>query len=478
MVRTSDVAGGVPEIGQLLSGRFGCPEDIGVLNVSGEVMSEPGYFRFGPEAVCYGQCSSGATARHVTNSLYDATAALRIHGSSVELPFDPRQILDNLRCERYAPTGRGVKVLRPSGVVQSMYYKVRPLLGVSARRRFQKFYFRGWENIPFPKWPVDRTVETLFEQLLIVTMKARNLERVPFIWFWPEGSPSCTMMTHDVETSAGLKFCAELMDLNDAFGIKSSFHIIPERRYRVVEPVLEAIRQRGFEIDVHDLNHDGLLMCDREEFHRRAEQINAYGKQFGAQGFRSAVMYRNVDWYDELDFAYDMSVPNVAHLDPQQGGCCTVLPFFAGKMLELPLTTTQDYSLFHILNKYSIELWKTQIGLVREKHGLISFIVHPDYIIDRTARGVYRELLKYLAELQSGGKTWIALPREVAAWWRLRGNLKLLTVGGTLRIVGEGKERARVAYAVLKNGRLNYEVGRGDIASPDMGECQMNARLL
>ena len=277
------------------------------LNVSGEVMSEPGYFRFGPEAVCYGQCSSGATARHFTDSLYDATAALRIHGSSVELPFDPRQILDNLRCERYAPTGRGVKVLRPSGVVQSMYYKVRPLLGVSARRRFQRFYFRGWENIPFPKWPVDRTVETLFEQLLIVSMKARNLERVPFIWFWPEGSPSCTMMTHDVETSAGLKFCAELMDLNDAFGIKSSFHIIPERRYRVVEPVLEAIRQRGFEIDVHDLNHDGLLMCDREEFHRRAERINAYGKQFGAQGFRSAVMYRNVDWYDELDFAYDMS---------------------------------------------------------------------------------------------------------------------------------------------------------------------------
>ena len=272
-------------------------------------------------------------------------------------------------------------------------------------------------------------------------------------------------------------FCAELMDLNDAFGIKSSFHIIPERRYRVVEPVLEAIRKRGFEIDVHDLNHDGLLMCDREEFHRRAERINAYGKQFGAQGFRSAVMYRNVDWYDELDFAYDMSIPNVAHLDPQQGGCCTVLPFFVGKMLELPLTTTQDYSLFHILNRYSIELWKTQIALIREKHGLISFIVHPDYNIDRTARGVYSELLKYLADLQAQGQTWIALPREVAAWWRLRSNLKLVDAGGTLRIVGEGKERARVAYAVLKKGRLNYEVGGGDITLPEAGDRQMNARL-
>jgi hypothetical protein len=30
-----------------------------------------------------------------------------------------------------------------------------------------------------------------------------------------------------------------------------------------------------------------------------------------------------------LCFAYDMSIPNVAHLDPQRGGCCTIMPFIA-----------------------------------------------------------------------------------------------------------------------------------------------------
>ena len=169
-------------------------------------------------------------------------------------------------------------------------------------------------------------------------------------------------------------------------------------------------------------------------------------------------MYRNIDWYDALDFSYDMSIPNVGHLDPQQGGCCTVLPFSIGKILELPVTTTQDYSLFHILNDYSIRLWKEQISLIREKHGLVSFIIHPDYIIAKRARRVYAELLQYLSELRSQRQVWIALPREVAAWWRLRSELTLVKAGGSWRIEGSGKDRARLAYATLVDGKLAYEL--------------------
>ena len=67
-------------------------------------------------------------------------------------------------------------------------------------------------------------------------------------------------------------------------------------------------------------------------------------------------MYREQEWFDAFEFSYDMSVPNAAHLEPQRGGCCTVMPYFVGDLLELPLTTTQDYSLFHILGDYSISL--------------------------------------------------------------------------------------------------------------------------
>jgi hypothetical protein len=458
MLRASDSAHAGGRAERLLIDRFRCRENFADLRVTGRLSDEAGYFRLGADVICYGQCASGVPAKAVTDSLHDASQHAATGGPAVHLPFDPAQVVDNLRCERYALTSSGVKTLPANGISRGVYYLLRPALGVSVRKRLQRRYFRGWEQIPFPRWPVDRTVEDIFEYLLILSMTSQGVQRVPFIWFWPDGVPSCTIMTHDVETSAGLNFCSELMDLNDSFGVKSSFQIIPEKRYTVSQMVLENIRNRGFEINVHDLNHDGRLMCNWEEFKRRAERINVYGRQLCARGFRSAVMYRNSDWYDELDFSYDMSMPNVAHLDPQQGGCCTVLPFFIGKILELPLTTTQDYSLWNILQDYSIRLWKEQISLIREKSGLISFIIHPDYNIDRKARRVYSELLQHLADLRSQGETWIALPGEVDSWWRLRSELSLVNTGNSWSIEGEGKERARLAYAVLEGNRLTYEI--------------------
>jgi hypothetical protein len=444
--------------GTLLSDRFRCPENA--VNFVGrtDLSHGPGYFQLGSDAVCYGQCSFGRPALAVTDPLHDALQDVVTDRSSVHLPFDPVQIIDNLRLERYRHALSTPKTFPSSRVLRSMYYAVRPALGVSVRKHIQKLYFRGWDKIPFPKWPVDTTVENIFEQLLALSMKTSAVARIPFIWFWPDGSPSCTMMTHDIETSAGLAFCPQLMDLDDSFGIKSSFQVIPEKRYKVSHSALENIQARGFEVNVHDSNHDGRLMNNRDEFLSRVQRINAYGRQFGAKGFRSAMMYRNTEWYDALDFSYDMSIPNVAHLEPQQGGCCTVFPFFIGKVLELPLTTSQDYSLFNILNDYSIRLWKEQISLIRRQSGLISFIIHPDYVINHAACSVYAELLDHICELRSEGETWIALPNEIAAWWRVRNELSLVNVGGSWHIEGEGSQRARLAYAALDDGRIFYEL--------------------
>lgn len=108
-----------------------------------------------------------------------------------------------------------------------------------------------------------------------------------------------------------------------------------------------------------------------------------------------------------------------------------MLPFFIGKILELPVTSTQDYTLFHILNDYSTRLCKDQIARIRNAYGLMSFLIHPDYIIDAAARSVYTELLEYLTELRAKGETWIALPREVAAWWCLRSEMALVQDGSS-----------------------------------------------
>ncbi len=153
-----------------------------------------------------------------------------------------------------------------------------------------------------------------------------------------------------------------------------------------------------------------------------------------------------------------MSVPNVAHLEPKRGGCCTVFPFFIGRIMELPLTTVQDYSIFHILDDYSIDLWKTQIALIRQRNGLMSFIAHPDYLFDRRARKVYESLLDYLRQLMASENIWSALPGDVDRWWRARAQMKLVRSGDHWDIEGPENKRARIAYATVENGRLAYEI--------------------
>ena len=103
-------------------------------------------------------------------------------------------------------------------------------------------------------------------------------------------------------------------------------------------------------------------------------------------------MYREQGWFEAFEFSYDMSVPNAAHLETQRGGWCTVLPYFIGDLLELPLTTTQDYSLFHILNEYSVARWKQQTEILLSKNGLVSFIAHPDYLVEERLRRVQAAL--------------------------------------------------------------------------------------
>lgn len=437
---------------------YRCPENFVTFARSGQLPSaDNGYFYFGRNAVCYGQCSSSSPAKHPANAVYDSLPDVTLDGGKVSLPFDPSEVVANLRYERYASNGNGK---RPGygSILKKAYYSVRPLLSVHVRKHLQRMRLRDWREIPFPNWPVDFNVECIFEQLMTLVLEAHAVESLPFIWFWPDGFPSCAVMTHDVEALPGRKACLRLMDVDDVWGIKSSFEIVPEGRYPVSNAFLQEMRTRGFEINVHDFDHDGLLFSDRELFLQRAEQINHYRKEYGADGFRSAVLYRNVDWLEALDFAYDMSVPSVGSLEAQRGGCCSVTPFFIGKMLELPVTTTQDYCLFHILDQYSIDLWKRQIALISEKHGLANFIIHPDYIFEPRALDTYKALLAYLAELRAENKMWIARPGEVNDWWRERSQMRLVCREDGWEIEGRGKERARIAYASLEGDQLVYRV--------------------
>lgn len=430
---------------------------------------KPRYFSFGPGITCYGRTCTDIGLGHTGSNghLHDLLPYIQVNASRIELPFDPEEVIDNLRYERYVSSiGNGLTGSTEK-TIRNAYYLVRPFLTVGIRKYLQRVYLRGWQRLSFPGWPADTTVDNLLKRLLAISLHLAQEKTVPFIWFWPQQASACTMMTHDVETERGVTACSQLMDLDQEFAIPASFQIVPEKRYHVSREYLESIRQRDFEVNVQDLNHDGNLFKDRRTFEKRATRINAYAIEYNAAGFRSAMLYRNQAWYESLNFEYDMSVPNVAHLDPQRGGCCTVMPYFVGKILELPVTMTQDYSLFHVLNDYSLTLWRQQIDTVLEHNGLISFIVHPDYLMNHRAQNTYRELLALLRDLRRDKNVWIAPPREVNRWWRQRSQMHIVKRSGYWQVEGPGSERASLALATCKDGQLVYRLCGRQLVAKD-----------
>lgn len=458
--KTASATGdGVRSANHVLADYYRCPPSLPQFLPTARSIKRRGFFLLGQNTLCYGRLSHTDAPGNPEGELEDALERVKVEAPGIRLPFDAGEVIENLRHERYSAHFREEGSVF-NAIVRKVYYLLRPFVSVSVRRHFQKIHLRGWDTIRFPAWPVDFTVDRIHQKLLALAMRAQGLEKMPFIWFWPDNFRSCAIITHDVEGPPGRDFCGQLMDLDESFGFHSSFQVVPENRYPVPKSYLNSIVSRGFEVNVHDLKHDGLLYADHGEFLRRAERINYYVREFEAEGFRSGILYRNADWYDAFEFSYDMSIPNVAHLDAQHGGCCTVMPYFIGKIVELPVTCTQDYTLFQILGDYSIDLWKKQIALVREKHGLINLIVHPDYIVGQRAQDTYRALLDHLARLRAEDCVWTPLPRDVANWWRVRSKMELVQENGEWRVEGPSKERARVAYASLAGDAVTYSPAR------------------
>ena len=76
-----------------------------------------------------------------------------------------------------------------------------------------------------------------------------------------------------------------------------------------------------------------------------------------------------------------------------------------------------------------------------KKHGLMSFIVHPDYVLKPRECGIYEALLDHLAFLRREKAVWTTTPGEVNLWWRQRAEMRLVENGDGLadRRFGQGE---------------------------------------
>ncbi|MCP4710744.1 MAG: glycosyltransferase, partial [Planctomycetes bacterium] len=255
--------------------------------------------------------------------------------------------------------------------------------------------------------------------------------RVPGGWKgWREGKRFALVLTHDVESPRGQSQCLDLMGLEEKLGFRSSFYF-PTDRYVHDEEVIRGLQEHGFEVGVHGVCHDGKLYKSREIFESRSSLINEYLAKWQACGFRSPSMLHRLDWIGDLDINYDSSTTDTDPFEPQCCGMGTIFPFLVGDVtkeksyVELPYTMTQDFSLFVLMQKKSIDIWKKKLDWIADQGGMALMLTHPDYMYMGGGRrgsteypvDFYEEILDYI-KTRYGGEYWHALPREMAEFWR------------------------------------------------------------
>jgi peptidoglycan/xylan/chitin deacetylase (PgdA/CDA1 family) len=346
--------------------------------------------------------------------------------------FDPEHYLR----ERYLGE-------RERSTLLSAYYAVKPFMPRSLQLALRRAYSRRQARVEFPRWPIEPILVDHRRAELHEQLAAAGGNAVPVLSPWPDAARFAAILTHDVESPAGVRNVRRVLEIERRHGFVSSWNFVAE--WYPIEPGLfDHVRAMGGEIGLHAIKHDCKLFESRASFEADLPKIRRYLEEWDAVGFRSPATHRNPDWMPDLACLYDSSFPDTDPFEPQPGGCCSILPFFLGDLVELPITLVQDHTLFEILRADSIDHWTRKSDWIVEHHGLINLITHPDYLDTPRRLRLYEEYLEYLA-CESGG--WHALPRDVAQWWRLRAQMRLVGDGDDVRVEGEGAERASVAWA-------------------------------
>lgn len=304
----------------------------------------------------------------------------------------------------------------PPGLLARTYFRIKPFIPRRLRLAMRRGRARGIFKHCSDTWPISEAAG-----------------QPPPGWKgWPEDKQFAVVFTHDVESGAGLERVKNLAEMEMACGLRSSFNFIPEGTYEDPVELRAWLDSNGFEIGVHDLNHDGRLYESREGFREKAKRINHYLKSWGAAGFRSGFMLRQLDWLHDLEMVYDASTFDTDPFEPQPEGSHTIFPFRVEPgegepgpgYVELPYTLPQDSTLFLILGEESPAIWKYKLDWIAARGGLALVNIHPDYI-DFTGKrdsscypsAFIKEFLDYLL-IKYKGRFWNPLAKELAVWYR------------------------------------------------------------
>lgn len=329
------------------------------------------------------------------------------------------------------------------GALKRTYYLVKPLVPRIIARQLRRIYNRGVQTDG--NWPTERRYVYFLWEVLRQVFLLSGKSELSIRYFWPEQARFAFVLTHDIESAAGQEFVEVVADFEESLGFRSSFLFVPER-YKIDHTLMDNLRQRGFEVGVHGLKHNGRLFASRSSFIQNAKKINGYLSEWNATGFRAELTLRHPEWMQALEIQYDLSFFDTDPFEPIAGGAMSIWPFSIGHFIELPYTLVQDHTLISILNERSAKIWLEKVNFIEKYHGMALVNTHPDYLRNKLTWDVYQA---FLIEIKERGCYWQALPCQVAQWWRTRS-----------APVGAVHEPLPMAQVTFADGDINIEIPR------------------
>jgi hypothetical protein len=358
---------------------------------------------------------------------------------SLFLPFDPDEVRLSLLSESYHEALERRAARQWRRLAMHIYYRSRDAMPRALQIWLRRRYARVQARSQFPRWPVETALDD-FLNTFVSMLGSIAGEPVPTIAPWPNGCSWALVLTHDVETSAGVAAMDSVLELERSLGVRSSWNFVP-RRYDVSPELVRDLVADGFEVGVHGLYHDGRDLESEAVLRERLPAMRDAAARWGAAGFRSPATHRDWDLMPLLGFDYDSSYPDTDPFEPQSGGCCSWLPFFNEEMVELPLTMPQDHTLFTILRQPDERTWVEKAEFLRARGGMALIDTHPDYLADRPVLTAYQRFLERFAH---DDDAWRALPGDVSSWWRRRSQSNLERDGEQWVVRGPAEADARV----------------------------------
>jgi glycosyltransferase involved in cell wall biosynthesis len=288
---------------------------------------------------------------------------------------------------------------------QRLYYTFKPYVPWGVRMAMRRIAAARKRRNNAATWPI-----------------LESAGKPPADWAgWPGNKQFAVVLTHDIEGPGGLAKVRKLAELEMSLGFRSSFNFIPEGSYSVPPQLRDWLIRNGFEVGVHDLQHDGKLYRSRASFEDKAARINEYVRDWNAQGFRSGFMLRNLEWIHQLNVRYDSSTFDTDPFEPQPEAAGTIFPFWIPSpdgssrpgYVELPYTLPQDSTLFLLLAERSPAIWIRKLDWLAARGGMALVNVHPDYIrfegdgadAKTFPVGFYTEFLQHVRQRYEGAYT-------------------------------------------------------------------------